>query len=117
MGTVLSAPRGLREQIALTVAEANSCDYCLAAHSLVGKATGLTSDAIFAARRGEATDMKIDALIKFTAAVDQTHGQVSDEALAAVRVAGISDTEIIETVAHGKATRRRAAGSISGTGD
>ncbi len=95
---VLSAK--VREQIALTVAEINSCDYCLAAHSLMGKGAGLTGDAIFAARRAEAADQKIDALLKFTAVVVESRGLVSDDALAAVRDAGASDAEIIETVAH-----------------
>src|SRR4030095_3553234 len=30
-----------REQIALTVAQANSCEYCLSAHSTLGKMAGL----------------------------------------------------------------------------
>ena len=93
-------PAKVREQIALTVAEINSCDYCLAAHSLVGKGTGLTGEAIAAARRAEADDQKIDALLKFAAVVVESRGLVSDDALAAVRAAGVSHAEIIETVAH-----------------
>ena len=99
LGTgILSAK--VREQIALTVAEINACDYCLAAHSLMGKGAGLTGDAIFAARRAESDDRKVEALLKFTAVVVEWRGMVSDDALAAVREAGISDAEIIETVAH-----------------
>ena len=93
-------PAKVREQIALTVAEINLCDYCLAAHSLVGKGTGLTGEAIAAARRAEADDQKIDALLKFAAVVVEWRGLVSDDALVAVRAAGVSDAEIIETVAH-----------------
>ena len=36
----------LREKIALAVAEANGCEYCLAAHSAVGKSLGLSPDEI-----------------------------------------------------------------------
>ncbi len=90
----------VREQIALAVAETNSCDYCLAAHSLIGKGAGLTAEAITDARRIHATDAKVDALLKFAAAVVESRGLVSDDALAAVRAAGASDAEIIETVAH-----------------
>jgi AhpD family alkylhydroperoxidase len=39
---VLSAP--LRERIALTIAEYNGCDYCLAAHSYLGKNLAKLSD-------------------------------------------------------------------------
>lgn len=35
-------PARLREQIALVVAEENDCTYCLAAHTALGKAAGLT---------------------------------------------------------------------------
>jgi uncharacterized peroxidase-related enzyme len=95
---VLSAK--VREQIALAVAETNACDYCLAAHSLIGKGAGLTPEAILAARRVTATDPKTDALLKFATTVVETRGLVSDDALTAVRVAGASEAEIIETVAH-----------------
>jgi uncharacterized peroxidase-related enzyme len=93
-------PAKVREQIALAVAETNSCEYCLAAHSLIGKGAGLTPDAILAARHIGAADRKIDALLKFAANVVEARGLVADEALAAVRAAGATDAETIETVAH-----------------
>ncbi len=93
-------PGNVREQIALAVAETNACDYCLAAHSLLGKGAGLTADAIIDARRISAADAKTDAILKFAAAVVESRGLVSDAAVAAVRAAGASDAEIIETVAH-----------------
>lgn len=93
-------PAKVREQIALTVAETNSCDYCLAAHSLMGRGAGLTADAILAARRVEAADPKVGALLKFAAAVVEARGLVSDDTLAAARTAGATDAELIETVAH-----------------
>jgi len=93
-------PAKVREQIALAVAETNSCDYCLAAHSLMGKGAGLTPAAILAARHIEAADPKVGALLKFAANVVEARGLVADEALAAVRAAGATEAEIIETVAH-----------------
>lgn len=99
LGSGVLPPR-VREQIALLVAELNGCDYCLAAHSLAGKVTGLGGDDIIAARRGDAADKKVDALLKFVAAVVHSRGQVADEVLAAAREAGVSDAEVIEAVAH-----------------
>ncbi len=93
-------PAKVREQLALTVAEANACDYCLAAHSLIGKGAGLTPDAILAARRATASEPKTDALLKFAAAVVEARGRVSDTALADARAAGVTDAELVETVAH-----------------
>jgi uncharacterized peroxidase-related enzyme len=93
-------PAAVREQLALAIGESNACDYCLSAHTLLGKGAGLTPEAIVEARRSQAADAKVDALLKFAAAVVAARGLVSDEALAAVRTAGASDAEIIEVVAH-----------------
>jgi len=93
-------PAKVREQIALAVAEANACDYCLAAHSLIGKGAGLSADTIADARRQDAADAKVDALLKLAGSVVEARGRVSDSALVAVRAAGATDAEIIETVAH-----------------
>lgn len=89
----------IREQVALAVAEANGCDYCLSAHSLLGKGAGLAPEAIEAARRGESTDPKVRALLQLARAIVQTRGKISDEAFAAARAAGVNDQEIVETVA------------------
>ena len=93
-------PAKVREQLALAVAESNACEYCLSAHSLLGKGAGLSAEAILDARHLRSTDAKTDALLKFAAAVVESRGQVSDEALAAVRSADASDAELIEVVAH-----------------
>ncbi|MFA6961421.1 MAG: carboxymuconolactone decarboxylase family protein [Opitutaceae bacterium] len=95
---VLSAK--VREQLALTIGETNSCDYCLSAHSLMGKGAGLSPEAIIDARLTRAEDPKTDALLKFAALVVEDRGLVSDEALASMRAAGASDAEIIEVIAH-----------------
>lgn len=89
----------LREQLALAIAQANDCDYCLAAHSAVGKMVGLTADQIRDSRRGEAVDTRADALIHFALQVLANRGAVSDADLQAVRDAGFDDGAISEVVA------------------
>jgi len=37
-------PAKLREQIALTVSQANGCGYCVAAHCAIGKTVGLSDN-------------------------------------------------------------------------
>jgi uncharacterized peroxidase-related enzyme len=88
-----------REQIALTVAQANSCDYCLSAHSAIGKSVGLTSEQIRDARLGTAVDSKSAAILKFSSQLVEKRGLVTDADLKAVRDAGASDAEITEVVA------------------
>ncbi|MDX1969181.1 MAG: carboxymuconolactone decarboxylase family protein [Planctomycetaceae bacterium] len=89
-----------REQIALAVGEVNGCDYCLAAHSAIGKMVGLTAEQIMDSRRGTAVDPKAEALVKFARRVVDERGRVSDLDLADARVAGLDDAALAEVVAH-----------------
>jgi len=50
-----------REQIALAVGQVNECNYCLSAHSALGKMAGLTPDQIRDSRQGTAADGKTDS--------------------------------------------------------
>ena len=90
----------VREQLALTVSEVNGCDYCLAAHSAVGKMVGLTSDQIHDSRLGTAVDPKTEVLLQFARKVVDARGRVSAQDLAEVREAGFDDGAIAEVVAH-----------------
>jgi uncharacterized peroxidase-related enzyme len=95
--TALSAQ--LREQIALTVAEANQCQYCLAAHSAVGKSLGLSEDDLLDSRLGTSTDSRTAAALGFAQTLVVDRGNASDEAVQAVRDAGYDDGEITEIIA------------------
>ena len=90
-----------RERIALAVAEVNSCDYCLAAHSYLGKNLAKLDDAeISANRAGGSSDLKADAAVRFAVKVTSERGHVSDADLAAVKAAGFGYAEVIEIVLH-----------------
>jgi uncharacterized peroxidase-related enzyme len=93
-------PARLREQIALAVAQANGCDYCLAAHSAVGRMVGLSADQIRDSRLGTAVDPKADALIQFALKVVDARGGVADADLEEVRRAGFDDAAMAEVVAN-----------------
>ena len=95
-----SLPAQVREQIALAVAQANGCDYCLAAHAAVGRMVGLTADQIRDSRLGTAVDPRADALIRFALKVVEARGAVGYDDLAAVRSAGFDDAAIAEVVAN-----------------
>ena len=87
-----------RERIALVVAQENQCDYCLAAHSTIGKMVGLTADEIRDSRKGTSTDSKSDVLVRFAQKVLETKGRVSDADLQSVRDAGFDDGALAEVV-------------------
>ena len=90
----------VREQIALAVGETNECEYCISAHSAIGKMVGLEDDEIVRSRRVSCTNPKTDALLKFAQRIVKKRGQVTDEDMREVREAGNTDEEIIETIAH-----------------
>ena len=93
-------PARVREQLALDVGEANHCDYCVSAHSLMGKRAGLNDQDILDSRRGASGDPKEDVLLRFARTVLEKRGVVEDADIAAVREAGYGDAEIAEVVAH-----------------
>jgi uncharacterized peroxidase-related enzyme len=90
----------IREQIGLAVAESNLCGYCLSAHAFLGQRAGLTPDEIANAIRASAADPKIDAILKLARNIVVQRGEISDSDLERARAAGLSDEEIIETVAN-----------------
>jgi uncharacterized peroxidase-related enzyme len=93
-------PAQLREKIALAVAEANDCGYCLAAHTAIGGMVKIAPDEIIESRRGHSPDSKTQAGLQFALDLLASRGHVSDSALAKIRAAGFSDGEIGEIVAH-----------------
>ena len=90
----------IREQIALSVGELNGCEYCVSAHTMLGKNAGLNDYELDLARRGRADDARTDAALRFARQIVDVRGHVSDEALADVRSAGFSEGEITEIIAN-----------------
>jgi AhpD family alkylhydroperoxidase len=84
----------------LAVAQANSCEYCLSAHSAIGNMVGLTAAEITASREAHSADVKRDAGLRFAQTVVVQRGEVSDAATERVRRAGYGDAEIAEIVAN-----------------
>jgi uncharacterized peroxidase-related enzyme len=94
-------PVATHERIALAVADANACGYCLAAHTYLGRNVGKLDDAEIAAnRKGTSSDPRAAAAVLFARKVVQHHGHVADEDVRAVRAAGYDDAQIIEIVQH-----------------
>ncbi len=87
-----------REQLALTIAEENACNYCLSAHTTIGKMNGLSEEQTEQSRLGFANDAKVQAGLQFAKAVTKNRGQVSSEALQTVKDAGFNDGDILEIV-------------------
>ncbi len=89
-----------RERIAVALAEQNGCQYCLSAHSAIGRKVGLTGDEIDANREGTSHDAKAAAAVGFARALVEHKGDVTQTELDAVRAAGYGDGEIVEIIVH-----------------
>ena len=89
----------VHEAIALRIGELNGCDYCRAAHTVKAKMAGASADETLAFRRGNADDAKLEAILSLATALVEKRGQVTDAELQAARGAGLSDGEILETLA------------------
>ena len=95
-----SLPAKLREQIALTVAEVNGCDYCVAAHAAVGKMVGLSHQDILDSRNGTSPATQVEAALQFARMLVHQRGWVGDADIARLRRLGYGDGEIAEILAH-----------------
>lgn len=89
-----------RERIALTLAQQNSCEYCVSAHTAIGRKAGLTSAEIEANRAGTSQDAKAAAALKFARALAEHSGEVTTAEILEVRNAGYSEAEIVEIITH-----------------
>lgn len=93
-------PARLGEQIAVAVADRNRCEYCLAAHTVLGRKAGAGAEEMAAAQRGESADPHTAAALRFALQLVDARGRVGDAEVQAVRAAGFSDEEIVEILAH-----------------
>lgn len=65
-----------KEVVNLVVSQVNECEYCLAAHTAIGKLNGFTDDQILEIRTGAASfDPKLNALAALTQSFVQHHGK------------------------------------------
>lgn len=91
----------LEELIALTVAEANQCQYCASAHTYIAKNMKKIDNAtIQAARTLGKIDAQTDAALKFAHSLVEKRGHVSEAEVKAVRDAGFTEGEVGEIVGH-----------------
>ena len=90
----------LGEQIAAAVADRNRCDYCLAAHTALGRKAGVSAEAMAEAQQGRSSDPRAAAALAFAVEVVENRAQVADADVAALRAAGFDDGEVVEILAH-----------------
>jgi uncharacterized peroxidase-related enzyme len=89
-----------RERIALVIAQSNSCEYCLSAHTAIGRNAGLNNEEMDANRAGSSLDNKASAAVVFAKALNDNLGDITQTEFNDVKNAGYSDSEIVEIITH-----------------
>lgn len=88
-----------REVINLVTSQVNGCRYCQSAHTVLGKMNGFTDEQVIEIRKGAASfDLQIDALAKFTKAVVENKGKVSQEVKDNFFYAGYTEANLIDVI-------------------
>jgi uncharacterized peroxidase-related enzyme len=85
------------EAIRLAVSALSGCDYCLAAHTMLGKMAGLKPDLMKNIRASQGVgDARLDALLVFVRTVVASRDTVPANVLDALLSAGYSERQVIE---------------------
>jgi len=89
-----------RERIALSVAQQNSCEYCVSAHTAIGRKAGLNSAEMEANRAGSSQDAKAAVAVKLARSLIEHQGDITTAELTEARKAGYTDGDIVEIITH-----------------
>lgn len=88
-----------KEAVNLVVSQVNECRYCQSAHTAVGKMNGFTDDEILELRGGSASfNAKLDALVRLTKEITETHGKPGEATLDAFFAAGYTKGALVDVI-------------------
>jgi AhpD family alkylhydroperoxidase len=88
-----------RETVNLVVSQVNACEYCLAAHTALGKMVGFNEAQIIEIRGGRASfDAKLDALARLVKNVAAERGRADPGLVDAFFAAGWTHENFVDTI-------------------
>jgi AhpD family alkylhydroperoxidase len=87
-----------REAISLIVSEVNSCDYCLAAHTMLATMKGFTKEETLLLRKGIAKDLKLNTALRLAKSITENKGKADTALIDAFFDAGYNETALIELI-------------------
>lgn len=93
-----------RELVALATSQANGCEYCLSAHTLLGKNVGLSDAETELARAGNGRTRRAAALAAFAKALVEERGHVGEATTDLFKAAGLTESDLLEVIANVAAT-------------
>ncbi|WP_374473456.1 carboxymuconolactone decarboxylase family protein [Arenimonas sp.] len=95
-----SLPAKLGEQVAVAIADRNRCEYCLAAHTALGRKAGASASEMAEAQAGRSADPQTAAALAFALKVVEHRAAVTAADVQELRNAGFSDEAVVELLAH-----------------
>ncbi len=87
-----------KEAINLLVSEINGCEYCKAAHTVIGKMNQFTDEQLIQIRLGKSQDPKLNALLALTADITRNKGRVNDALLEDFFANGYNNESLVDLV-------------------
>lgn len=90
----------LGEKIAVAIANRNRCEYCLAAHTVLGQNAGVSAPEMAAAQAGQSDDAQTAAALRFALKLVANRAQITDADVIELRTVGFNDEQIVEIMAH-----------------
>lgn len=88
-----------KEVINLAVSQVNSCNYCIAAHTTIGKMNGFNDDQILELRQGKASfDNKLDALAKLAKNITENRGHTDTDVLDNFLSSGWTKENLVDVI-------------------
>ncbi len=88
-----------REIVNLAVSQVNGCEYCLAAHTVIGKMSGFTDEQILEIRSGRASfDLKFDALARLVKNITVNRGHADQALVDAFFAAGWTRANLVDAI-------------------
>ena len=88
-----------REVINLVVSQVNSCEYCLAAHTVIGGMVGFKPEQILEIRRGGASfDVRLDALARLVRNIASERGHADPALVQAFFNAGWTEGNLVDAI-------------------
>jgi len=88
-----------KEVVNLAVSQVNKCNYCLSAHTAIGKMNGFTDSQIVELRQGVASfDAKLNALAQLAKNVTESRGNTNSEILENFFNAGYTKGNLIDVI-------------------
>ncbi|TWW00814.1 carboxymuconolactone decarboxylase family protein [Chitinophaga pinensis] len=88
-----------KEVVNLVVSQVNECDYCLAAHTFIGKLNGFSDEQVIEIRKGGASfDPKLNALAALVKNQVENKGKVDPALLDAFFAAGFTNENLVDVI-------------------